>query len=261
MQLEVDLYDGVPNYVTNPFSRLILYIFTRQTSTIAVILGRRGTGKTGKMLLIDEILNKYKEFSKFTAYATNTKIENSPFPIEHITNLDDLRSWAENTKGHKVFGFDEIGKAMRRRTPMGALNIQLLDEFQVLRKYKLSTVATTIDESMVDKQFLGDQMLDGFFSCPVFNNPKIANYVDLLESFDDSFNDIPKTSVAYDTWNSSPFTLHSPNGTPKFSDKDRQVLWDWSNGKTAKDIGLERTQIARITKKFIKEVLERDSNK
>ena len=104
-------------------------------------------------------------------------------------------------------------------------------------------------------------MLDGYFFCPVFNNPKIANYVDLLENFDDSFTDIPKTSIAYDTWNSSPFQLKSAKAVPTFMDKDREILCKWSNGATAKEIGLERTQIHRLCVKFVKEVLERESNK
>jgi hypothetical protein len=222
-----------------------------------LIIGRRGTGKTSKMLSAMEILNQYHIIENF---ATNAGIRKSDFHIESITNLDDLKSWAKNINGKKLFGFDEIGGALGRRTPMSSLNIHLLKEFQRIRKYKLSTIATTISEEFVDNAMLGEQILDGVMRCTNWNNPKIALYDDLLENFARNFKGIRNTSIDFDTWDSAPFEEHGKTLKPKFKDHELDILLDWSHDKSIKDLGIHAMTLNRITRKFIKEVLERDSH-
>ena len=238
--------------------KLIKYLFTRGTSAFLIIFGRRETGKTDFALLIAEILFNEGIMKNF---ATNIKIYASPFPIEHRTNLDDLQFWCENTRGKKMFIFDEFGKAMRRRSPMSSLNIKLIDHFQILRKYKLSTLAITVNEKFVDNVALGSDILDGAFLKPDYKNQKLALYRDYLEYFTKTIHEIPGTSVEFDTWDVAPFKEHGVKAKPKFKDRDREILWDWSHGVKAKDLGLKRMQIHRLSTKFIREILERESNK
>jgi hypothetical protein len=218
-----------------------------------LIVGRRGTGKTSKMLSAMEILNQYKVIENF---ATNTRVIKSDFPIEEVTNLDDLKSWAKNRTGKKLFGFDEIGGALSRRTPMCSLNIKLLKEFQRIRKYKMSTIANTISEDFVDNAMLGEQILDGIMRCPNWNNPSIALYDDFLENFSRNFAGIRDTSIQFDTWDSAPFEEHGKTFKPAFKDRELNILWEWSHGKTAPQLGLDNKQINRICVKFIKEIME-----
>jgi len=234
---------------------LICHIFSRLPSAFIVILGRRGTGKTDFGLRIMEIVWKAGIISNF---ATNVKINDSPFPIQEITNLQDLRYWCKNTHGPKMFLFDEIGKALQRRSPMASLNIKLINEFQIMRKYKLSTVATTIDEQYVDKAVLGSQILDGYFLKNNWKNPKIAIYDDFLEIFRVRLYPINATSIKYDTWDSAVFEEHGASMKPVFKDKDLDNLWDLTHGKTGEDLGLHAQQIARLWRKYVKECLERE---
>jgi len=244
-------------HVSKDFSDFIVHLFRRQISAFIIILGRRGTGKTDLGLLIAEIL-----VSKgiLVDVATNTKIYDSFFPIKKITNLEDLKYWAKNTVGVKLFLFDEIGKSMTRRRPMSSLNVELIHQFNILRKYKLSIVATTINEKYVDNAVLGDDILDGYFFKPNFRNPKIALYQDYLENLDFGIDDLPRTTVKFDSWDSAPFTEHSPNRTPQFKDKDREILWKWSHGHTIKALGVHAMKLNRITRKYVREVMERDSH-
>jgi len=237
------------------FIDLITSLFTRGTSAFLIIFGRRETGKTDFSLLIAEILFQKSVIENF---ASNIKIYNSPFPIKHITNLDDLRLWTGDTVGKKLFIIDEFGKAMRRRTPMSSLNIKLIDEFQTLRKFKLSTIAVTVDEKYIDSTALGSDILDGIFIKPNYKNPKVAIYLDTLESFRKRINDIPRTSVDFDTWDVAPFKEHRESTKPAFKDRDLNVLWDWSQGKTVKALGLHPMEINRLLRKFVKECLETD---
>lgn len=237
---------------------LIKYLFTRGTSAFIIVLGRRETGKTDFALLIAEILYEARIIKHF---ATNIKIYEAPFPITRIDNLDDLRSWSETFRGRKLFIFDEFGKAMRRRTPMARLNVKLIDDFQVLRKNKQSTIAITVNQKYIDNVALGDDILDGWFLKPNYKNQKIAYYYDCLEGFSKSIDNIPGTSVKFDTWDVARFKEHGKTVKPLFKDKDRQVLWEWSHGAKIKDLGLHKMQINRLVRKFIKSVLETESHK
>lgn len=233
----------------------VRYIFKRGSASFVIVFGRRETGKTDFMFLLAEILY----LTGVVKYvATNGHVLNSPFPIERITDLDTLRFWAKTNKGPKLFLFDEYGKAMRRRSPMSSLNNQLIDDLQTLRKYKMTTIAATIDEKYVDNAALGDDVLDGVFMKYQSYNPKVALYNDLLQHFKREITNIPATSIKFDQWDVAPFRQHPINNKPVFKEKDLEVLWDISHGKTAEQLGLHTQQLTRIWKKFVKETLEKE---
>lgn len=232
---------------------LVKRIFTRQTSTYFSIFGRRQSGKTDLALLIAEIVYA---LGIIKHVATNIKIYNSPFPITPITNLWDLKKWCKETKGPKLYALDEIGRTVSRRTPMAKLNVKIINELQILRKYKLSLEIITVDEKYTDNAILGVDLLDGVFRKPVYNNPKIALYDDNLEPLHISIYDVPRTRIKFDTWDSAPFTLKPRTHKPTFNDEDLSLLWDWSHGMTYKEMGIHNWKLTRIKRKFIRETLE-----
>lgn len=193
-----------------------------------------------------------------STFATNVKVFDSPFPIEHIDNLEDLDYWASTVYGRKIFLLDEAGRTMRRRTPMSSLNVKWLDDMQILRKYKLSIIFVTPHEKYMDSGALGSDILDAVIVKPNFKNPKIALYKDILEDFGLSLYDVPRTKVNFDTWDTATFKKNSVKRKPKFKTKELQNLWDWSHGGTYKTLGIHPQTLNRITRKFIKEALERD---
>jgi len=241
----------------------IRYLFNRQTSSFLTVLGRRETGKTNWSLVILEILHYYLGFKHFS---TNIDIINDQgIGIRPINNLDALTDWCKTNKGRKLFVFDEIGRTVKRRSPMSSLNVKLIGELQILRKYKLSIIACTIDEKYVDNAILGTDILDGSFLKPyIFDQPiknqRIALYHDLLKKLDKTIYAIPATSIEFDTWGTAVFTEHGPLEKPKFKDIDLSRLWDWSQGKTIKELELSRTQFHRILKKYITETLKPKRN-
>jgi len=242
---------------------LIRYLFTREISSVQSIFGRRGTGKTDFALLIAEILSQLGIIKHF---GTNIRIYESPFPIERILSLEDLKYWCKETEGKKLFLFDEVGLTLPRRKPMSSLNVALIQQFQVLRKYKLSTIYLTIDPSYVDNAVLGSQILDGVFEKIWFRRKdsrfqKVALYRDLLEYFEFPIRNIPGTQVKFDTWDSASLTEYSQTRRPVFKDKDLDSLWRWSQGASAEELGLHRAQLSRLRRKFIKETLERQRNR
>lgn len=241
--------------LSNDFIQFIKHLFLRQISAFLIILGRRGSGKTDLSLLIMELLHEQEAIKHFS---TNIKIFESPFPIKEITNLEDLRLWAKENKGRKLFVFDEIAKAMPRRRPMASLTVDLLNEFQILRKYKLSIVATTITEKQADGAILDPSIVDGYFVKPNWKNPKVAHYEDLLERTFESWFDLPKTNINFDTYSSAPFTKYGVKRKPKFKTKELENLWDLTHGVKAEELGLHAQQVARLWRKYVKEVMERE---
>jgi hypothetical protein len=245
------------NKVSAAFKELVLYLFKRQTSSFFIIFGRRGTGKTDFALLVAEIL--YDE-GLIQHIATNTKAKSPDIPITQITNLDDLRFWAQDNRGAKLFIWDEIAKSLNRRKPMASLTIKIIEDIQTLRKHKLSIFGTTIDQQFVDRAVLGPELIDGIFQKPEFNNPKFAVYDDYLVYLHKVITEIPRTRFDFDTWDSPPFTEHGKEQKPVFKEKDMQIAFEWSHGKTAAELGLHNQQLNRVIKKILKELLERQCN-
>jgi len=66
--------------------------------------------------------------------------------------------------------------------------------------------------------------------------------------------------VKFDTWDVAPFKEHGEKVKPHFKDREAEVAYEWSHGKTAKDLGLHSMQLHRILKKVLKEVTERESH-
>lgn len=243
--------------VETTFEDVILHLFKRP-SVCMFISGRRGSGKTDLSLFIMETLASEKQILNF---ATNIKIYSSPFPIEYITNLEDLTLWCKNTRGKKLFILDEAGKSIRRRRPMSSINILFLDELQILRKYLLSMILIAPHEKYLDSASLGSDILDAVIVKPNFKNPKIALYDDLIEDSQFTIVDLPRTSLQFNTWDVAPFKKDAPTRKPKFKDEMIAGLWDLTHGKTAKAIGWDSQQVARRWRKFVKEVLEREHDK
>lgn len=241
----------------------IRYLFNRQMSTFITILGRRELGKTNWSLIILEILYYHLGFKHF---ATNIDITNDcGIGILHINNLDALKEWCKSNRGRKLFIFDEIGRTVKRRSPMSSLNVKLISELQILRKYKLSIIACTIDEKYIDNAILGSDILDGSFVKPYrYDNPRknqrIALYHDLLKNLDQTIKAIPPTTIGFDTWGTAIFTEHGESIKPMFKDAEESLMWDWTEGKTSTDLEVSRMKIHRLSKKMTRLYLESKRN-
>ena len=235
---------------TKQLQKFIIYLFTRRTSAFIIIKGRRGSGKTDFALLIAEVLHKNGVIKNI---GTNIKIYESPFPIEYITNLEDLEHWAITVRGRKLFIFDEAGKTLRRRTPLSKINIEILDKIQIMRKYQLSLIFITPHEGYIDSAIFGTDVLDGVFT-KTDKNVSIAIYEDRLYGFHRDLFHIPPTSIKFDTWDSAPMKKRSDK--IKFKDRDLQLLWEWAHGKGYKELGLHPMQLNRLLRKFVRGVLE-----
>ena len=113
------------------------------------------------------------------------------------------------------------------------------------------------DEKYVDSAALGSDVLDATIEKPEFNNFKKALYADLMLRFIKPFNNIPGTSIKYNTWDIAPFSLNRPIKKAVFSSPELQVLQQLGAGKKYSEIGLHPQQINRIVRKFCKEYTDK----
>lgn len=205
-------------------------------------------------LYITQVLSEFKVIAEF---ATNIKILDSPFPIQRITNMQDLESWLGSTHGRKLYILDEAGKAVRRRTPMDRLNINILDSIQVIRHYRGNLIFIAPADHFIDSAMLGSDVLDVRIRKWNFKNPKVGVWFDLMEERRIDLDGIPATQIRYDNHDIAPFTKSDPTRKPQFKDEDMKILWDWSHGMNSTQLGIGSMKIHRITKKFVKDSLEK----
>jgi hypothetical protein len=231
--------------------------FRERISICIYITGRRGTGKTDLALLIAETLIG-KDVLEHAA--TNVRIyPDSPIMLEQINALDDLEYWCQNNTGKKLYVFDEFGKAMRRRTPMSGLNIGLMDNLQILRKYKLSLIIIAPADKYVDMASLGSDVLDITIDKPNPKNQKVALYTDLLDNITFRMLDIPRTHIKFDTWDIAPFKRYGDRQKSHFKEEDKQFLYTYLKKlNTIPWTDKERTRKGRLLDKYGLEWLEKE---
>lgn len=240
------------------FFESLVYDLFKRGIVVIFIEGRRDSGKTNLAHLIMEIVDKFHLAKHF---ASNEKMISSYIPIDYIDSLEEVRSWAQHVQGTKLFILDEAGKAMPRRSPMNKLNVQLLQNFQTLRHSDLNLIFICPDEKYIDSASLGTDVIDvriikKFRLSDGKPNRKIALWVDLLTNRAVTITGLESTTLEYnDKWDCI-FNLKGAVSTPKFSDKHQEWLWEWSHGKTYKELGIHHMLLNRITRKFIKEALE-----
>ena len=135
-------------------------------------------------------------------------------------------------------------------------DVELIKKFNKLRKHKLTIIATTISESVLDKAAMDNDLLDAIFRRPFFNdtNPqkcKIAYYRNLLNGRKLKLMGIPATSVHFDSWDASPFSEKPLEQKRAFNDKDMELVYRWAKGETYAQLGVHPQQLTRAKKKII----------
>jgi len=235
---------------------LVEYIYTRQMSNYTLFLGPREAGKTDNKLYFHEIIHELKPKWLHGANITITK---SPFHIEHITDLETLIRWcALNKHIPKVFSIDEVGRNFPKWEWYQKKHIGLISSAQVLRKYRLHLDLITQYIDVVSKGLLHPMLVDGYLEKYSPEHKDRARYCDLYNpQFEPiSFNKISRTSIIFDSHDVAPFTEKPIVTRDMFPNETLKLLWEWSKGATAKELGIHRMELRRLIKKYLNDSLE-----
>lgn len=191
---------------------LIKMIYSRKAESVWVHTeGRNQTGKTDWNLKQFELI---RELGLGDAFATNIESVKCDW-IEKIYDFKTLEKRCRllniNPRKHGLkrvfFLISELADFIPRDQPWS--NVEFIKKLQKVRKYGLCVLSDAIDR--VDKRVLNPTHFHGKFVKVSKKNPKIAIYYDWTSGRDYPVYDIPRTSIEFDTYDSSSFYMKPQN--------------------------------------------------
>jgi hypothetical protein len=223
--------------------------------SIVLIGGRWKTGKTDFALFIAEILLKLPSGhggTMISEVASNIQTDRKDF--RYIYDLVSLRQWLYATGQRKLYIFDEASEHLPSRRAMTTKTVSFIQLIPEISKAHARMIVIGHQLLTIDKTFLDDVWCRGVF---LKLQLKKAQLFSSLLTHPYVFSNIPRTSIKFDPYAIAPFT-EKPSGTLFFKDEDKQLLWEWANGKTYKELGVHNMKLNRTLRKYVKQTLEID---
>lgn len=231
--------------------------------SVVLIGGKWKTGKTDFGLKISEDLKKLPSKHK----QTNPKY-NSTVITEVASNIDTdghypqiydlvtLRQWLYSNSHRKLYIFDEASEHLPSRRSMSSKNVGFIQLIPEISKAHARMLVIGHQLLKIDKTFLDEVWCRGVF---IKKNLKNAQLFSGLIVKPMIFKNIPPTSISFDPYAIAPFQ-ELPSNKVLFKEEDLQLLWEWSNGKTYKELGVYPMQLHRKLKKYVHKTLENQLN-
>jgi len=182
------------------FVSLVKRLF-KVPASIVLITGRMDSGKTDFALLLSEILLETRIIREV---GTNIKVEDPRFT--RITSVPALKSWLLHSPGPKLFILDEAGCHIDSRRPMAKINKELRNCAFLLRKYRSKMMLISQRGEDVESTFRAPDIWLATFKK---TSKKTAICVSDLWEEPVIIEDVPKTSIKYDTYDIAPFSLEA----------------------------------------------------
>jgi len=190
------------------FNDFIKHVYGKSQSVFTCVLGKNETGKTDFNLLQ---LERIHDLGIGARFGSNMRTLKADFEIDFIQDFQTLEQTCRmlnpdpNKKGLKKYFFfgSEIGKWAPR--DQAWKNTDLIEKLQTVRKYGLSMLTDAIER--VDGRVLHPSFFAGLFNKPFKHNKKFATYEDWTTGQTYTFKDIPKTRIAYDTFETANFYM------------------------------------------------------
>lgn len=189
---------------------LIKLMFNKKYHSVFwAILGPNQSGKTDMALWLSE---KAYERDLFYAYCGNIEsVKGVPYEYHFVNDLESLKQFCmminpdPYKKGLKriLFLADEMGEWAPKDQPW--LNVKLIKEQQKVRKYGLSMIGMGI--SRVDSRILNPKHFHGRIDKVGKNRQDRAVFYDWLNNQKGKIYNIPRTTIAFNTWDSSYFYM------------------------------------------------------
>jgi len=241
--------------IENDFDYCLFKLFNLPSSMI-LIVGDWKTGKTDFALLIAERLLELNIVSKIAS-----NIYTKDDRIIFISDLPTLRSWLHGDKTRKLYIFDEVGMHLHKRRSMSRKNIAFMTILPEISKARARLICIMQNPESIDKELISPVWCKGLI---IKDNLYKAKFISELFPGDQKvfeFNPVPKTTIPFDPYAIAPFELSSPKDIPDYIKKQHlEILWEWAvNNKTIHKLGLHPMQLHRIVKRFVKQVLETQS--
>jgi len=217
---------------------------------VIFVCGGKEKGKTEFSLFLGEycFAMGYR-----TKVATNIDAKASDYSIRQITYFDDLKEWLKSS-GLKLFILDEAGKHIRKLRFMTEKNILIMDTIQLIRHYDCGFIGVAPSETFIDNNFLNTDILDAKIRKLSKKKAKVFDYLNRDSYF---LEDIPKTSISFNSKDVANFRLKKPPDLTKMQECCRVALL-YSQGNSTDQIAKtyspprQRNYITGLLRKHLK---------
>jgi hypothetical protein len=241
--------------IKNRWHYVLHKLFERPS--LVLIGGKWKTGKTDFALFIAECLLKLPSWSnpehKTIVAEVASNIETfGRFPM--ISDMISLKQWLYGSNKRKLYILDEANIHLPSRRAMSGKSVEFVKLLAEISKAHARIIVIGQDVLSVDKMFLEEIWCRGVFVKESLKKAQLFS-AELIRPY--TFSNIPPTSIKFNPYAIAPFT-EKPSGKVFFKDTDKQVLWDWSHGKSLKELGLHPMALNRLLRKYVRENLEND---
>jgi hypothetical protein len=170
-------------------------------------LGPNQSGKTDWNLYQMERLHA---LGLADGFGSNMPLE-ADFDIDFIEDFDTLKKRCHmlnpDPEKHGIKRYFFLGSEMGDWAPRDQpwLNVKFIKELQQVRKYGLNFLGDGI--ARIDARILNEKHFHGYFEKISKANPKVAIYYDWFSNRKRYLEDIPRTSIKFNTWYSASFYM------------------------------------------------------
>ena len=219
--------------------------------------GRNQSGKTDWNLRQLEMIN---ELGLAGGIGTNMEtVECKDFEIELIKDFKTLKARCKmlnpdpKKRGLKRFFFlvSELADFIPKDTPW--TNVKFIKELQKVRKYGLSIIGDAIDR--VDGRVFNENHFHGYFVKYDKGNPRVAKYFDWISGDVLDVEDIPRTTIEFDTYESASFYMEpqAEDSTKITLNPDHQIVKQYlESGCSIAKTGLHSHEVKRARDNVLK---------
>lgn len=217
-------------------------------------IGPNQSGKTDLNLFIMERLHA---LNLAHGFGSNMPLE-AQFEIDFIEDFQTLKERCKMLNpdpekyGLKRYFFlaSEMGKWAAQDLPWE--NTKFIRELQLVRKYGLSLLGDGIDR--IDRRVFSPSHFHGFFEKHSKEHPEKATYIDWTKKGKKTIIDnIPKTSIVYNTWYPARFSLE-PEIPKQFKvplNAEHEIVKKLLEVGTIKKTGLHPQEVKRARDKVL----------
>lgn len=184
---------------------LLSELFKNRTSSFLLANGPKETGKTDFILWL---MKQSYELGYFKYFGLNQEIENAPFEYDFISDLQSLKERCKLLGKRYFYFLDELGKSAPKDVPWKKLNLELIQDMEIIRKYRLTLAGCSIGD--VDRRIVNPRHLDYFIEKETLTRAKIYNF---RKRYIATITDIPKTSIKFYEYRVAYFTLTPQSNT------------------------------------------------
>lgn len=232
-----------------------------EVAGVVLVEGIGKIGKTNFALWLSEELQKIAAYdSHANDFEPIVRKEDIASNIDtkgyypQISDLINLKLWMYNNNHRKAYLFDEANEYLTNLRVMSSQNVGFTKLLPQTTKAHCRLIVIGHDFQAIDKNIMRQAWCRGLFRK---TDLKTAILVSHLIPRKQRIEQIPLTSISYDPYAVAPFT-EKPTSSMYFKDTEKQLLWNWSNGQSIKELNVHCMQLNRLARKYIRQSLENE---